>query len=276
LTPFVRALDAAGITDRDMRRGYRGVLRSLLRADPAHCVAVRCLVPPALQPHLLAAYWFGDTADTAADSGPRTGRTERFDRWTDAALLALDGGSTDPRMAAFVHTVTECQLPVAWIHRFLDGMREDAHCTVLHSEEEFQRYVDRVSLPYLMLLLGVHPGCRGDEKTEAFRQLAALCQRVDFLADLADDTRAVRARLSGPTPADQVARARTALRAALPVLDLTPPELRPMMNAFLHMHALHLDAIERSGDRILRRTVRHPLLPTLRLLLTSPGQVRHA
>ena len=289
MIPFGRALDRAGITDREARRDYRTVARASLRRDPAHCLAVRMLVPAALQPHLLATYWFALATDAVADSGPPAGRRERFDRWSATVRQALNAapgvsaapapdpgwGGGDPRLAAFARTVTERGLPTEWIHCFLTGMRQDTGCTTLRGEEEFERYVDRISLPYLLLLLGVHPGCREPRQLPGYRLLAAACQRVDFLADLAEDSGADRAGLPGAELTEQIARARADLRAARPVLDLTPLELRPMMNALLLMHALHLEAIERAGDRVLRRKIGHPLLPTARLLLAGHGQVRH-
>jgi len=279
MTPFGRTLDNAGILDQESRRSYRSAARSLLRADTSHFVAVRLLVPSALQPHLLAAYWFAHATDQLADSGPLPGRRERYDRWTESVRSALDHGAAaadDPvRLTSFLRTVTDCRIPVEYIARFLSGMRDDTACTGLSDEQDFERYVDRVSLPFLLLLFSVHPGCRAEGQIPAFRLLAAACQRIDFLADLADDTRAARARLPREALADQIARARAALRAAQPVLDLTPLELRPMMHVFLRMHALHLETIERSGDRVLHRRVGHPAMATVRLLLAGQGQVRH-
>ena len=298
---FGRVLDLAGIREPGARRDYRAAVRTLLRADPVHCLAVRLLVPAPLQPHLLACYWFARATDAVADSGPAAGRRERFDHWSATVRRALAGetagaaadetaGETagepggeptgepaagGPQLAAFARTVAERGLPPAWIDRFLSGMRQDAEGAGLASEEEFERYVDRVSLPYLLLLVGVHPGCREPGHARAYWLLAAACQRIDFLADLAEDSRADRARLPGAELAVQIARARAALYAARPVLDLTPLELRPMMNAFLLMHSLHLEAVERAGERVRRRRVRHPLLPTARLLLAGHGQVRH-
>ena len=277
---FGQALDRAGVLERTARRDYRSVARGVLRADPAYCLAIRLLVPAALQPHLLACYWFARATDTVADSGPADGRPERFDRWSDTVRRTLDPNRADPRgggprLAAFARTAAERGLPDELIDGFLDGMRQDTGCTGLHSEPEFARYVDRISLPYLLLLVGVHPRCREPAHLPAYRLLATACQRIDFLADLAEDTGAGRAGLPGPGLAEQIARARAELRAAHPVLDLTPLELRPMMNALLLMHTLHLEAIDRAGERVLRRRVGHPLLPTARLLLAGAGRVRH-
>jgi 15-cis-phytoene synthase len=194
-----RALTRAGITDRRSRRGYRAISRTLPRADASHYLAVRLLVPATLQPHLLAAYWFAHAADTAADSGPLAGRRERFDDWSAAAWRAIEERTpAGARMSAFVRTMDVCGLPAEFIGRLLAGMRGDTERVGLDDEAAFESYVDQVSLPFLMLLVGVHPGCRAPEHENDFRRLAAACQRIDFLADLAADTRASRARLPGP------------------------------------------------------------------------------
>ena len=293
-----RALDRAGIQDRRSRHGYRTLAREMLRADTAYYAAVRLLIPANLQPHVLAAYWFAHTADTVADSGPAAGRLARYDAWAAAARRDLNCrhltdrdltnfARCDARMAAFARTVADCGLPASRIERLLDGMRGDAALggpvdgaplgADLPDEAAFQRYVDRVSWPFLLLLVGVHPACQSTDTELDFRTLAAGCQRVDFLADLADDVRADRARLPG-TPralAQQVARAREDLGAARLVLHHTPPELLPMMRAFLRMHAVRLGAVERAGAALVHRKVRQPALATARVFAAALKEARH-
>lgn len=272
---YVRTLDAAGVTDSALRRGYRKTAFSLLRSDPQHHLAIRLLIPARLQPHLVAAYWFAAAADGVADDGPASGRLDRFDAWTRTTGPQGTGNRPGTPLSAFWHTVEAIGLPRRRIQALLDGLRTDAAAGArVLDEDGLQQYVDRVSLPYLMLLVGVHPECQGSEASRLFRPLALACQRIDFLADLAQDLRAERPRLAHE-PAARAAhrtRARADLQTAGDVLSDTPEELLPMMRAFLRLHELRLDTIDRCDPELEHRSVRTPLLPAFRILAVAAGE----
>ncbi|NUP49137.1 MAG: hypothetical protein HOW97_17800, partial [Catenulispora sp.] len=71
------------------------------------------------------------------------------------------------------------------------------------------------------------------------------------------------------------ARARADLDTAAAVVTDTPEELLPMMRAFLRLHALRLDAIDRCDTRLEHRPVRTPLVPALGILAAAAGEARH-
>jgi phytoene synthase len=281
------ALEAAGIRDRDLEHCYRTTARATLRADPAHHAAVRNLVPARWQPHVLAAYWFARATDSAADSGPVEGRRAHLERWARTVTAALtDAAPTDPRLRAFAHTVSACGLPKTWIEGLIEGMRTDAEGAGPLDEAGLRGYVDKVSLPYLKVLVGVHPGMRDPGLEPGLRHLAEACQRADFLADLAADRRARRAnpadearaahRPAGDYLAAELERARRALADARPLLERVPEALRPMARAQIALCALRLRTVERKGIKVFDRQARYPILGSARILLAGRQEARHA
>ena len=275
---YGRALDAAGVASPLSRRGYRRAALSVLRTDPQHYVAIRLLIPGWMQPHLVAAYWFAQAADGIADGGAARDRLDRFDAWVRTAGPDSTRERPGTPPAAFWRTVETTGMPGRRVQNLLDGLRADAAAaTQVLDEDGLRRYVERVSLPYLLLLVGVHPGCQNPDDESRFRPLAVACQRIDLLTDLADDLRAERPRLSGG-PEDRAAhraRARADLDAAAGVLSEIPEELQPMMRAFLRLHALRLDAVDRRDAGLDRRPVRTPWVPASRVLAAAAREVRH-
>lgn len=268
-------LDRAGVHEPSMRSTYQDIARKVRRLEPPYYAATRLLAPSWLQPHILCVYAFAHATDTAADSGPVAGRAHRFHAWDTAVRAALaDRRTDDPRLAALLHTLERTGLPETWVGTFVDGMAGDLGYRDFGSEAGFQAYVDRVSHPLMLLLSGVHPGCRTREVVRALRDAAEAAQRIDCLSDLADDVRAGRPCLphTGWQLRGQIELARQALRRARDILPFLPPELVPVMTAFLDVHTLQLRAVERAGPRLTRTTVRPPLLASLKVLLSARRQ----
>ncbi|MFG2667074.1 phytoene/squalene synthase family protein [Streptomyces sp. NPDC048387] len=277
LTPasYRAALDHAGVHDPAARTTYQDLAREVRRLEPPYYAAIRLLAPSRLQPHLLCVYAFTHATDTTSDSGPAELRPRRFRAWRTAVRAALaDGRADDPRLAALLHTLERTGMPEAWVGDFVDGMAGDLDYRDFGSEAGFQAYVDRVSHPLLVLVCGVHPGCRTPEVVRALRDAAEAAQRIDCLGDLADDLRAGLPCLphTGPQLHEQITLAGAALGRARDVLPLLPAEFVPVMTAFLDVHGIQLRALERTGPRLPRQTVRTPLLPSLKVLLAARRQ----
>ncbi|MFF8641304.1 phytoene/squalene synthase family protein [Streptomyces sp. NPDC015345] len=268
-------LDRAGVHELAVRNTYRDIAREVRRLEPPYYAATRLLAPARLQPHILCLYAFAHATDTAADSGPAAGRPHRFRAWETAVRAALaDRRADDPRLAALLHTLDRTGLPDTWVGTFMDGMAGDLGYRDFGSEGGFQAYVDRVSHPLMLLLSGVHPGCRTHEVVRALRDAAEAAQRIDCLSDLADDVRAGLPCLphTGRQLRGQIELADVALGRARAVLPLLPAEFVPVMTAFLDVHRIQLRAVERAAPRLTRNTVRTPLMPSLRVLLAARRQ----
>lgn len=274
IVPFSTALRAAGVTDPALVRAHRRIARGAARYQPEQYASLRLLAPPRLQPHLLALYWFVHVTDDLAESAD----ADRWKRWEEAVDGAvLDGGpGAPPLLAVLRHTLTVTGLPAACVRDFVDGLRGDLGLEGYGDEAGFQRYVDRVALPSLMLVLGVHAPLREASLRPRLRDAAEAAQRVDDLADLAEDRReGLPVLVSRPDQLPwQIEAARSALVRAREILDLLGPgtaaaEARPMLRAFLDLHDVHLSAIERAGPTVLTHPVGPPLLPAIRVALTA-------
>ncbi|MBB5868316.1 phytoene synthase [Allocatelliglobosispora scoriae] len=279
--------------------GYAAVSQRMVVREPVGYLIVRLLMPRMLQRHALAVAWFVCATDDIVDNGPRERRPARFTAWDRQvrAGLALDGpvAGAKPELAAFLHTVRECRLTDTLVHECLDGLRDDLHFTGVRSEQDFQAYVDRVTMPLLQLIMAVHPQARGPEFTTALRHLGEACQRIDILDDLASDLRAGRLFLPadelagiGVTPEDLFAgrvpaqlhpvlaewarRAREGLVTARCLLTVAPRELRPLIDVIVRGHEARLAGLERAGLRLVRRRVLPPILPALRIV--TQGMMR--
>jgi phytoene/squalene synthetase len=253
--------------DPSLRRGYRQVVRHLRRRSLADYVLLRGVTPPRFVRPLLTAYWFVLASDELTDTGPVAERAQRFEEWVTLTHRCLaDGGSDDPRLAVFGTVVAETGLPVQTVDAYLDGVGKDITAYAIDSEDAFQVYVDRVAHPTLMLPVSVHPGCRGTEQAERLRPAAAALQRIDCLADLADDWRSGRPCLVRD-PADlpaQFASAQRDLEHAATALPHLPPEAGGLLRAILDIRELQLRSLERAGPGLFDRHIRPPLIPSLR------------
>ncbi|WP_420077135.1 squalene/phytoene synthase family protein [Streptomyces sp. JL3001] len=184
-----RRLDAAGMHGRGLRDDYSLAGRVFARRILAHYAAVRLLVAPALQPHLIAAYAFLARTDGLADQGPVHERLPRWRDWADQVASGLDSGhAQDPVLRAFLHTVSVRQSPHHWVHTYLKATDEELHFTGHATEADFQRYVDNLALPALMLMEDLQHEGGGDAVFRSrCRSFAEGLQRLDFLADLTED-----------------------------------------------------------------------------------------
>jgi phytoene synthase len=282
IASFSAALRAAGVTDPELARVHRRIARGVARYQPEQYVALRLLAPPRLQPHLFCVYWFVHVTDELAEAGDE----RRWKEWEEAVARALEspgdpgrpgqpGQPAVPRMlTALRHTIAATGLPATYVQDFVDGLRGDIGLTAYGDETGFQEYVDRVALPSLLLVLGVHAPLRDPSLRPGLRDTAEAAQRIDDLADLAEDRReGLPMLVTRPEQLPgQITAARSALTGAREVLTLLAPtreaaEAAPMLRAFLDLHDVHLSAVEGAGAAVLERRVRPPLGPAIRVVL---------
>ncbi|WP_329171578.1 squalene/phytoene synthase family protein [Streptomyces sp. NBC_01477] len=263
-------------------------------------VALRALAPVHTQPHVVAAYAFGAFSDDVCDRGPCEERAPRFDAWVRLVEAALAGGPVPhPLLAAYLHTMAVREQPRRWVDAYLAAARADIGFAGFATEDDYQAYVENLSLPFLMVTAGVlHPGGGGDAYVSAIRALADGCQRTDILADLAADLACGRLYLPtdalarhsverhdvlrgqsapglGTVIAEAVDQARTALAAAQISVALVAEDCRPLQRAVLLLHHHRLTSIAALGAAVARTPVRDSFADCLRLLVAARGRGLH-
>src|SRR4051812_31119578 len=100
-----RILDAAGITDPQLRAAYE-VCRKLNAEHGKTYYLASLLLPPAKRPHVWALYGFARHADEWVDSFTEPD-PDALLRWSADFLDALTGGEppTDPTSLAMINTM---------------------------------------------------------------------------------------------------------------------------------------------------------------------------
>lgn len=299
--PWGRGPEVAGVPGREARADYLAVARFMRRREPAGYAAVRLLTPRDFQPHVLAGYAFASFTDDVCDHGTVEERTRRFDAWAGRVRDALDTGrARHPLLRAFLRTSELGDLPRSWIEAYLAGARIDLDFTGFRTEADYQRYIDQLTWPFLMLTLGLaHDGGGSEEFAAACRPFADAGQRVDILTDLAEDLREGRLYLpesaldrhgvtradleqARPTPgvraliAEIAESARAALRDSTRFVDGLDEEHRGLGRFVLDLHHQRLDRVVALGADAARRPVRDDPLACARLLARSRRATRTA
>lgn len=294
-----RRLVAAGVLDRGLRADYTTAARVFARRILAHYAAVRLLVAPALHPHVVAAYAFLARTDDLADQGPLQERLPRWDSWAHQVTAGLESGhADDPVLRAFLHTVAVRRLPHHWVHTYLKATTEELHFTGHATEADFQRYVDNLALPALMLIEDLQYEGGGDEVFRSrCRSFAEGLQRLDFLTDLTDDLTEGRLYLPqedldrfGVTRADleqgqdtagvaelvalTCRRTRKSLTDSRALLDSTAPGFRPLQRALLDLAEHQLSRVEGSGTSVTRQAVGYGIRVPLAVLFRERRRLR--
>ncbi|WP_329438124.1 squalene/phytoene synthase family protein [Streptomyces canus] len=297
-----RCLDAAGVHAQGLRADYTAAARYLRRREVAMWGAVRWLTPCEFQPHALAGATMLAFTDDVCDRGPVSGCRKRFEAWSGRVQSALDTGTSHHSLLrAYLHSAHVYGLPRRWADAYLAGTRIDLEFPGFADEDDYQRYVETLTWPGLMLSTGLTPHLVADEDFAASCRLVADgLQRVDFLTDLAEDVS--RGRLTLPLAAldrhgvsradleagrdtpgvralisETAGRARATLTAARRAIDEVPDAYRPVVRCLLGFYDHRLDQVMAAGAAVTRRPVRDDPLTCLRLVARSrrpalPGQ----
>jgi 15-cis-phytoene synthase len=272
----VRELDAAGITEPDLRDAYLRCRALNARHGRTFFLATR-LLPPSRRPAVHALYGFARHADDIVDE-PAPGTTpERIGDALDGLAAELAAGlragrSDDPVLAAVVDTAGRYGIDTALFDAFLHSMRMDLTVTGYPTRAALREYVygsaEVIGLQLLPVLGTVV------DPAEAAGPAAALgeaFQLTNFLRDVAEDldrgrvylpadelaafgvdrTDLAECRRTGQvTPAvrralaDQVARTREVYRRARPGIALLHPTARPCVSTACTLYSHILQRIE--------------------------------
>ncbi|MFE6685138.1 phytoene/squalene synthase family protein [Streptomyces sp. NPDC057743] len=282
-----RTLHAGGIDVEALRADYTTAAHYVARVEPLSYPGVRTILPPAWQPHVLAAIAFAKHTDDLADLPPAHSHSGRFHAWAEAVANALTNGSSPHVLVrAFLHTVAVNGVPHAHVRDYLVGQAEVLSFAGYPTNEDYYRCLDGAAVTYLNLVCSARShGASNRIDHTLLRLVADAGQRVDDLADFAADLRHGQLRFpqtmltrfgvtrtdleSGQqTPAVRAfvahacQQARTAMNIAQDALRHAGAEeqllLRPPLIAKQHL----LGGIERQGADIVRRTVALNILPS--------------
>ena len=275
-------LDAAEITDPEIRRCYTAAVRRLgAESSPQLDDFLRwtVLFPAALRPFGAALASMLRTADLRADGGAPAERLRRIDEYERAVLAAIaEGDSDDPVLLAVAHMFARLGLRTSYLKETFGAMRRDAVFTPFATYGELRSWAEAMTGAFSMILgpLFFYPR-RLAEAEPLVRAMGALEQIADNLYDLAEDLRNGRLYLPledlarfGVTPDDlfqgrwvpavaellafEVARARGVGELATALLPCAYPSVRPLLRTWALGVEAYLDEVLAAGPLLLRRS----------------------
>ncbi|SNX55936.1 phytoene synthase [Streptomyces sp. TLI_55] len=296
MTRWSAALTEAGITDPQLRRSYDAQRKLVRRNRREEYLAVRLLLPARIHPAVIAAVAFMDESDRRVDTGDIPARQDALRTWDRQTTEALAGGPTENgTLRALADTARRHPVLGAQVRRFLDGAPVEATWSGFATDADFQDYVDRYSLPALMLtasLIGPEPDAEHHDRfRHGCRRLIEAMQRTDFLADLGEDVDqgrvgipkdelerhgldidGLRDRPEECAPAlarlvdEQAARVDAVLSECRRLPELVAPPYRPFLDALISVQVLRLDAVKRHRATLLHTGASPASAAALRIL----------
>ncbi|MGZ4593958.1 MAG: phytoene/squalene synthase family protein [Actinomycetes bacterium] len=292
-----RDLDAAGITDPQLRASYERC-RQLNAAHGKTYYLATLLLPPHKRPYVHALYGVARYADELVDD---------LDSPDPAALVTwgkrlLDdlalGDSTDPIGRAAVHTARTWDIPTGHFDAFLASMRMDISRTRYATYADLEQYMHGSAAVIGLQMVPVLEALDEDAYRYAGR-LGEAFQMTNFIRDVAEDLRRGRIYLPeedlaafGVTPVDlapgpanarvrallrfEIARTRDIYRAAAPGVELLHPTSRDCIRTATALYGGILEAVEKADYQVLDRRVAVPRRHRLRVALPALVRARRA
>ena len=140
-----RDLDAAGITDPELRDSYE-LCRELNAKHGKTYYLATLLLPPAKRPYVHALYGFARYADEIVDDLASTltdaEKAQVLATWGQAFLDQFESGSTsDPVCKAVLDTVRRWNIPKQHFEAFLNSMTMDLTVTEYQTFDDLYEYV---------------------------------------------------------------------------------------------------------------------------------------
>jgi phytoene synthase len=280
-----RELDAAGITEPQLRDAYRRCRALNAEHGRTYYLATRMLGPEQ-RPAIHALYGFARRVDDIVDevhSGPER-KAEGLAAVEADLASALDRGtSSDPVVAALLDTVRRYAIATAHFRDFMASMRMDLTVTDYATRAELMRYVHGsaavIGLQVLPVLGTVVPR---EEAEPAAAALGVAFQLTNFIRDVGEDLdrgrvylpadelaafgvdrdRLACARAAGRVDdriraalRDQVHRTREVYARALPGIAMLAPRSRPCVSTAYRLYGRILDLVEEADHDVLSRRV---------------------
>ncbi|RKS74083.1 phytoene synthase [Motilibacter peucedani] len=290
-----RDLDAAGITDPELRASYEQCRRLNALHGKTYYLA-SLLLPRHKRPYVHALYGFARYADEFVDSLDDP-HPEALVPWGERFLADLDRGhSDDPVCRAAVDTVLRWDIPRDYFVAFLDSMAMDLTVTNYETYEDLRGYMYGsaavIGLQMVPLLEPLSPDALAPAQAlgEAF-------QLTNFVRDVAEDYKRGRVYLPledlarfGVQRSDlglgsagepvrelvrfEVARCRALYAEAATGIPLLHPTSRDCIETALRLYGGILDEVEKADHDVLSGRASVPL--PRRLAVAAPGMARAA
>ncbi len=293
-----RELDAAGITDPQLRESYERC-RELNAAHGKTYYVATLLLPAVKRPFVHALYGFARYADEIVDdlssSLSDAERAEWLGSWGQAFLADLARGSSDdPICRAVVDTVQRWDIPVAHFEAFLHSMAMDLTVDEYATYEDLYEYVYGSAAVIGLQMIPI----LGPTSPEAFdraKDLGVAFQLANFIRDVGEDldrgrvylpldellefgiTRAdLEARVMTPAIRDalvfQVERVRALEESARPGIAMLHPSSRDCIEAARILYCGIVDEVERNGYDVFAKRASVPM--RRRLAVAGPALIR--
>lgn len=292
-----RDLDAAGITDPDLRASYE-LCRQLNAKHGKTYYLATLLLPPAKRPYVHALYGFARYADEIVDDmGDATpaARATELGIWGDAFLASLKSGRTDDAVCrAVVDTAQRWDIPSAHFDAFLTSMTMDLTVTEYRTFDDLLTYVyGSASVIGLQMVPILEPS--DNRAYEHAQQLGIAFQLANFIRDVGEDldrgrvylpldelaahgvTREVLERRVA-TPAvkaalrEQVARVRDFEQRSRPGIAMLGAAAQPCIETARVLYCGIVDAVEDIDYEVFRKRATVPM--SRRLAVAVPAYIR--
>lgn len=290
-----RDLDAAGITDPQLRHSYE-LCRQLNAAHGKTYYLATLLLPPEKRPYVHALYGFARYADEIVDDLASTLTPEEkathLRTWAENFLTQYASGqSDDPICKAVLHTVHTWNIPQEHFQAFIHSMTMDLTVREYETFDALHEYVYGsaavIGLQMVPILEPTHP----DAATHAM-QLGIAFQLANFIRDVSEDIDRGRVYLPlnelaefGVTRADlerkvatpeikaalrfQVERVRNLEQQSRPGISMLHPSVQPCIETARILYCGIVDAVEQIDYEVFNHRASVPL--TRRLAVALPA-----
>lgn len=296
-------LDAAGITDPDLRLAYEHCRRLHAGHGKTYYLAT-LLLPREKRPYVWALYGFARHADEFVDSLTDPDPAALV-TWGEEFLARLQPDPTvastidaaaEPVGAAMEHTMRYWGIPREHVESFLQSMRMDITETGYSTYADLEHYMyGSAAVIGLQMLPVLEP--QTPQAAPRARALGEAFQLANFIRDVGEDLQRGRVYLPqedldlfGVTRDDlaggvvtlpirrllqfEIDRTRALYAYAEPGIDMLHPTSRDCMRTAFTLYGGILDGVERADYQVLRGRVRVGMARRLRVAV--PGLVRAA
>ncbi len=256
-----RDLDAAGITDIELRASYEKC-RELNAAHGKTYYLATLLLPPAKRPYVHALYGFARYADEIVDDLASTltdqEKASALQSWADTFFADFDSGvSSDPICKAVLDTVHRWNIPRKHFEAFIHSMTMDLTVAEYQTFDDLYEYVyGSAAVIGLQMVPILEP--TDDRAYEHAKQLGIAFQLANFIRDVGEDLERGRVYL----PLDDLAQFGVT-RANLEARVLTPAITDALK--FQIKRVRDLEEQSRAGIAMLS-PVGQPCIETARIL----------
>ncbi|MFR9796929.1 phytoene/squalene synthase family protein [Streptomyces sp. MS06] len=280
-----RELDAAGITDPDLRAAYSRCRRLNARHGRTYFLATRLLTPdrrPAVHALYGFARWADDIVDSLDSGLAPDARARALERLDDDLALGLAGGpGAEPVVRALADTARRYAIDHRHFADFLAAMRSDLTVSCYATYDDLRRYMHGsaavIGLQMLPVLGTVAPR---EEAAPHAAELGVAFQLTNFLRDVGEDLdrgrvylpedlldahgvhrellhHCRRTRRTDPRVTAALREfeslTRAAYRRAEPGIALLDPVSRPCIRTAFVLYGDILDAVAATGYAALHR-----------------------